>query len=70
MRSEEASTEGGGHRVGGGRAGGWQDGSWVETASPGRAVGVGLVEEVVALSLEEREKFTEGAGSWGLGVGR
>ena len=48
----------------------WQDGSWVETSSPGRAVGVGFVEEAVALTLEEWEKLTEGACSWGLGVGR
>ena len=66
MRSEEASTEGRGHRVGGGEG---QDGSWVERSSPGRAVGVGFVEEAVALSLEEWETFTEepalGAGGGG-----
>ena len=66
MRSEEASTEGRGPRVGGGEG---QDGSWVERSSPGRAVGVGFVEEAVALSLEEWETFTEepalGAGGWG-----
>lgn len=35
----------------------------------GRAIRVGFLEEVVALSLEEWVRFTEAACSWGWGWG-